>query len=164
MFATVQHLSAGGWWRGKSPSSPLLFWRCSRIINIIQQQSQKHSSSSVVVSSHRQLSTLLSAHNASHMYPRENTLFLNLQPIETCSFLLGLDKLLAVPGRTAYYCRKISMGTFNVYTSQRTLRIHWFQWEFVEMMLSHVTKPSPKHTLLHQALSLQTGIVCWITN
>ncbi len=84
MFTTVPHLSAGGLVKGKDAQlSPLLFWRCSRIINVIQQRLSLFFCSSVVVSSHRQLLTLLSARNASHVYPWENTLFPNLQPIDT---------------------------------------------------------------------------------
>lgn len=77
MFTTVPHLSAGGWRRALRS--------CSRIINVIQQRlsclvffSFLFFDSSVVVSSHRQLSTQCIPY-----VPQRKHIVSELQPIET---------------------------------------------------------------------------------
>lgn len=162
MFATVPHLSAGGWWRGKSPSSLLLFWRCSRI-NVIQQQPPiffifyflQQQQQCCGKQSPAAVDSAVCSQSIPYVPQRKHIVSeftANWDTISTCSFLLGLDKPLAVPDRTAYYCRQIGMGTFKVYASQRTLWIHRFSVAVCGSNAESGDQTITEITLLHQAL------------
>ncbi len=126
MFTTVPHLSAGGLVKGKDAQlSPLLFWRCSRIINVIQQrlslfflQQCCGKQSPAAVDSAVCSQCIPCVPMRKHIVSEFTA---NWYTISICSVLVGLDKPLAVPDGAAYFCRPIRVGTFKAYVSQITL-------------------------------------------